>query len=265
MLDKHKITISNQNYAVTPFFASGDGSIILPPLEESATKLQAALLVYDVDNAASFAAIPTIYERILNAVNAPHQRPRRKGKFPVALAAANADVPMSARGVTVEQGMALARAIGCDYVECSAKEGFGVHPIFDTLVSAAASESELEPTLPPTPQHRKMSPMKVKKASRRSSRRTSDFMWKGQVYRSRASYLFARLFGAAEEEELSGGSFRVLDIREDRQSSGLRPVTPDPRLKLDLNLPGPTILTPWSEHSGFRQRLSALNPFSYSA
>lgn len=44
--------------------------------------------------------------------------------------------------VTLEQGQQVARQMGASYVECSAKEGKGVHEVFEQAINTAVKVEE---------------------------------------------------------------------------------------------------------------------------
>jgi GTPase KRas protein len=71
------------------------------------------VLVYSIDDPATFDEIPVFMEKI--------QRAKEMDKVPLVLVGNKCDLPESERRVTLEQGQALATSFGCSFMECSAK------------------------------------------------------------------------------------------------------------------------------------------------
>lgn len=109
---------------------------------------QGFVLVYAVDSRRTFNRVEIFYNSMMKV---------RRGNAPSCILVAN-KTDKTPRTVTVEEGMALARRWGCDYVETSAKTASRVDEAFTTLIRTLRikrEDSHSAPT-PPTDAARQM-------------------------------------------------------------------------------------------------------------
>lgn len=115
------------------------------------------VLVYDVTSRSSFARIQNIYHQIkkvktpsiagsqtsANHLVSPVPQPGVGGaENPSAIIVGNKIDIATKRKVTYREGDALARALGCDFVEVSAKKGIFVEEAFYDLVRSMRQQRE---------------------------------------------------------------------------------------------------------------------------
>jgi len=89
------------------------------------------ILVFCVNNRHSFDVVQVIHDKILNAVGADH--------VPCVLVGNKSDLDED-RVISVEQGEALAKEWGCQFVECSAKLNDNIVSIFKMLIEEVDKE-----------------------------------------------------------------------------------------------------------------------------
>ncbi|KAK0642218.1 small GTPase superfamily, partial [Cercophora newfieldiana] len=90
----------------------------------------AVVLVYDITDRASFSAVERLHAEIRPKEDVPPGSPIRRS---IMLVGNKADLA-SDRKVTAEEGGALSRELGCQFLEASAKSGVNVEKAFYDLV-----------------------------------------------------------------------------------------------------------------------------------
>ena len=91
-------------------------------------KSEAIILVYDITSRTSFDSIPTRHRQIMQLLD---QLPSRRVLFYLV---GNKSDEESERTVSMEEGMAAARQLGCAFAEISAKSGTNVELVFGDIV-----------------------------------------------------------------------------------------------------------------------------------
>lgn len=96
------------------------------------------VLVYDVSNRSSFSGIRQYHDQLRQ----DHQRvthntnsPVRFERLPIMIVGSKADLA-SERAVSIEEGTALAKELGCGFVETSATQGINIEKAFYDIIRA---------------------------------------------------------------------------------------------------------------------------------
>jgi GTPase SAR1 family protein len=93
--------------------------------------LDGLVLVYDVGDRSTFAALPEIFRRVKELAG--------KAPFPIAVVGNKVDLFQQAREVDPDEGTALAEAMGGIFGLCSAREGDKVREIVQQIMKNAVS------------------------------------------------------------------------------------------------------------------------------
>ncbi|CAA7260779.1 unnamed protein product [Cyclocybe aegerita] len=84
------------------------------------------MLAFSVGSRRSFDAINSLHQRIL--------RVKDTDSFPIILVGNKADLPENKHQISMDEGVSLARKLGCQFFETSAKEGINVDEAFSQIV-----------------------------------------------------------------------------------------------------------------------------------
>ncbi|KAJ3501147.1 hypothetical protein NLJ89_g9472 [Agrocybe chaxingu] len=104
----------------------GDGGGILGLTDREILNAEGFLLVFSVGSRSSFDAITSLHQRIL--------RVKDTTSPPIVLVGHKCDLPADNRQISTDEGVTLARQLGCPYIETSAKEGINVEEAFSQIV-----------------------------------------------------------------------------------------------------------------------------------